>query len=348
MPFPVFADRVKQEYGKSATAAADIYRAFFKSGEAGLERLPVQLSSSSWVAEIKAKLTAPPAIITHQKQAEGVTKFISRLKDDLEIETVLVPMGRYVTACISSQAGCRMGCRFCETGKLGLIRNLTTEEIVYQVYAARHQLSRSVKNIVFMGMGEPFDNFDNVLHAIGVLSDQRGLNIAERNITISTSGRIDGLRRLADLNRPHIRLAVSLNAPDDKTRSRIMPINRSAPMAELKKALLDYPLKPGFHFVIEYVLIQGLNDRPEQADTLARYLSNLPVKVNLIPCNPAPDAFFSPPAPEAIETFRLRLVANRIFVRMRATKGVSLMAACGQLGRGFSGTEPRTLVASAF
>lgn len=340
MPFGAFAKAVRHDYDKSATAAADVYRAIFKSGGSALAHLPPQLANSAWVADIKARLLTPPATIAGRKHADGVTKFVSRLADGLEIESVLVPMDRYATVCISSQAGCRMGCRFCETGRLGLARDLSVAEIVYQVYAARHVLKRSVKNIVFMGMGEPFDNFGNVLCAIDVISDQRGLDIAERNITISTAGRIDGLERLAALNRPHIRLAISLNAPNDRIRSRIMPLNRSAPMGKLKKALTAYPLKPGVHIVIEYVLIRDVNDRAEHADELAAYLSGLPVKVNLIPFNPGPDTAFAPPLTAATEIFRQRLVARGVFVRMRTTKGRALMAACGQLGSGLPSGPP--------
>ncbi|MGD9018154.1 MAG: 23S rRNA (adenine(2503)-C(2))-methyltransferase RlmN, partial [Desulfobacterales bacterium] len=298
-----------------------------------------QLKHRSWLREVQNHLMLPPAAIADQKVDGGVTKVIFRLSDGHHIETVIVPMDRYATVCVSSQVGCRMGCRFCETAAIGFRRNLSASEIVYQVFAARHHLEVPVKNIVFMGMGEPLDNVDAVIKAIDVVKDQRGLNIAERNITLSTSGRIDGIQYLAGIRRPHIRIAVSLNAPNDDVRSKLMPINRRYPMAPLKDALLGYPLKPDNHIVIEYVLIDGVNDLACHADELADYLSGLPVKVNLIPCNPGPASPYQPPPAEAIESFRKRLVANRLFVRMRRTKGRALMAACGQLGRGFgSGT----------
>ncbi|MFZ7126208.1 MAG: 23S rRNA (adenine(2503)-C(2))-methyltransferase RlmN [Desulfobacterales bacterium] len=335
MNFPSFAARVHREFGKSPAAAAEVYRSFYRLGTCGLEDLPPQMGRSSWVAEIRRTLLGPPATIVGEKTSGGVTKFISRLVDGLEIESVLVPMERYVTACISSQVGCRMGCRFCETGKMGLLRQLSAAEISFQVFAARHLLGQRVKNVVFMGMGEPFDNFDAVLEAVDVISDQRGLDIAERNITISTSGRIDGILRLAGLGRPHIRLAVSLNAPDDEIRSRIMPINRRNPMAELRSALLAFPVKPGYHIVVEYVLIRDLNDKIPHADRLADYLDDLPVKLNLIPCNAGPGSDFLPPSDGVVDAFRRRLVERGIFVRMRTPKGRDLLAACGQLGRGF-------------
>ncbi len=346
MDFEAFADRIHHDYGKGSSAAADVYRNFYRSGRAGLDHLPPQLKHRSWLQEIKNRLMLPPAVIADQKCDDGVTKVIFRLSDGYHIETVIVPMDRYATVCVSCQVGCRMGCRFCETATIGFKRNLSASEIVYQVYAARRHLGVSVKNVVFMGMGEPLDNVDGVIKAIDVIKDQRGLNIAERNITLSTSGRIDGIHHLARLGRTQIRIAVSLNAPNDEVRSKIMPINRQYPMALLKDALLSYPLKPDNRIVIEYVLIDGMNDFASHADQLAGYLSGLPVKVNLIPCNPGPGSPYQPPPLEVIEAFRRRLVASRVFVRMRRTKGQGLMAACGQLGHGFDTGPARPSIQS--
>jgi 23S rRNA (adenine2503-C2)-methyltransferase len=225
-----------------------------------------------------------------------------------------------------------MGCRFCRTGKMGLIRNLNAGEIVEQVFAARHGLGFDVRNVVFMGMGEPLDNLDNVVQAIRVLEDQRGMDIARRYITVSTSGLIEGIDRLARLDDGPVNLAVSLNAPSDDIRSRIMPVNRNNPMAALKASLLRYPLRKKSSFFMEYVLIEGINDRKEHARELARYLASLPVKLNLIAYNPTPESDLQAPSPEAYERFRSWLVADKIFVRRRGEKGGAIMAACGQLG----------------
>jgi 23S rRNA (adenine2503-C2)-methyltransferase len=263
---------------------------------------------------------------------EGVVKFVTRLADGLDIESVIIPMHRRHTLCVSSQVGCRMGCRFCCTGKMGLIRNLAAGEIVAQVFNARHGLGVDVRNVVFMGMGEPLDNLDNVVQAIRVLADQRGMDIARRHMTVSTAGLIDGINRLARLDDGPVNLAVSLNAPDDDIRSRIMPVNRSNPMAALQASLLDYPLGKKAAFFMEYVLIAGINNRPEHVRALARYLAPLRVKLNLIAYNPTPGSGLQAPSPEAVERFRSWLVAEKVFVRQRGEKGGAIMAACGQLG----------------
>jgi 23S rRNA (adenine2503-C2)-methyltransferase len=224
---------------------------------------------------------------------------------------------------------------------MGLIRSLNAGEIVEQVFTARHRLGVDVRNVVFMGMGEPLDNLDNVVQAIRVLEDQRGMDIARRYITVSTAGLIDGVDRLARLDDGPVNLAVSLNAPTDDIRSRIMPINRSNPMAALKASLLDYPLRKKATFFMEYVLIAHINDRPEHARALSRYLSPLRVKLNLIAFNPTPGSGLQAPSPEAVERFRSWLEEDKIFVRRRDEKGGVIMAACGQLG-GKQRREPVT------
>jgi 23S rRNA (adenine2503-C2)-methyltransferase len=191
-----------------------------------------------------------------------------------------------------------------------------------------------VRNVVFMGMGEPLDNFDQLIRAIRVLEDQRGLNIARRRMTVSTVGLTDGIEKLAALNWPQLRLAVSLNAPNDDLRSRLMPINDHFPLSQLKSVLRSYPLARGNALFIEYVLIRGQNDRPEHARQLADYLNGLPVKLNLIPYNPGSHSPFEAPTPGEVERFREALVAEGIFVRLRSPRGADIRAACGQLGAG--------------
>ena len=185
---------------------------------------------------------------------------------------------------------------------MGLLRNLTAAEIVGQVFAARHQLGVGIRNVVFMGMGEPLDNLDNVIQAIRVLTDQRGLDIARRHITVSTVGLTAGIDRLARLDGATVNLAVSLNAPTDDIRSRLMPINRSISMAALQASLLGYPLARKSALFMEYVLIQGINDRQEHARALARYLAPMTAKLNLIPYNPAPGSEWQPPIGKSLRT----------------------------------------------
>jgi 23S rRNA (adenine2503-C2)-methyltransferase len=267
-----------------------------------------------------------------QQQEGDTTKLLFRLADGQAIESVLVPMAHYTTVCISSQVGCRMGCAFCQTGKMGLVRQLTAAEIVVQVYWAKQVAKAAVRNVVFMGMGEPLDNFANLARALTVLSDQRGLDIAPRHITISTVGLGDGITRLANLDQPLLNLAVSLNAPNDRLRSRLMPINRATPLTDLQKILAAYPLHPKRTLLISYVLIPGVNDTERCADELARFVTPLRAKINLIPVNACPDTPFQTPEPSAVECFRDLLVDRGIFVRRRTPKGQAIMAACGQLG----------------
>ena len=308
-----------------------------------------------------------PPVTRHE--TEGLTvKFClaagARAGAPLETESVIIPMHSYrgakwYTLCLSSQVGCRMGCTFCETGRMGWVRNLTAAEIVAQrLVARRFMLDRApvdrrpysyardgIQNIVFMGMGEPLDNVDNVVQAIRVLNEPNGLAFPLSQITISTVGRVDGIRRLADLVRAsrgmpagrepqwsNLRLAVSLTAPNDALRNQLVPINRGMPLAELQRVLLDYPLPRRGLFLIEYVLIKGVNDAPEHADQVAAWCRPLPCVVNLIPYNPQRHAPYATPSEATLYAFLRRLRAQGIFVKRRIPQGRDVMAACGQLG----------------
>ena len=215
---------------------------------------------------------------------------------------------------------------------MGFHRNLTAEEIVGQVYAVKVMMRLAVRNVVFMGMGEPLDNFDGLIQAIRIMEDQRGLNIAKRRMTVSTVGLVDGIRKLSEFNWPQIKLAISLNAGDDALRSRLMPINSRYPMAELRAVLERFPLARGNALFVEYLLIKGINDRREHARQLAAYLKGLPVKLNLIPLNSTPNFPYLAPSYEDISCFQQALIDEEIFVRLRSTKGADIRAACGQLG----------------
>jgi 23S rRNA (adenine2503-C2)-methyltransferase len=224
-----------------------------------------------------------------------------------------------------------MQCAFCATGAGGFERNLSTGEIVGQICTARFALQHAVDNVVFMGMGEPFDNFENVMQAVGVISDQRGLNIPQSRITISTVGHGEGIARFAKLGAPRPRLAVSINAADDTVRAAIMPITRQYPLADLRQALLQVPLKRGDIIFIEYVLLAGINDSPLMAHKLAHYCEGLPVRVNLIAYNRNESLPFVAPTPQQVNQFRDWLVAEKLFVRIRESQGEGIGAACGQL-----------------
>ena len=281
--------------------------------------------------------------------------------DTVEIESVLIPMigkkrGRSYTLCVSSQVGCAMGCTFCQTAQMGLIRSLSTEEIVGQWFAARHIIERpdpdaEIRNIVFMGMGEPMDNLDAVMGAIEVFTDRRGPGLAMSKITVSTVGRTDGIARLAqripDPGWHRLGLAISLNAPTDEIRSRIMPVNRAMPLAQLRAQLEAWPIFGGAHMCVEYVLIPGVNDQPEHVEQLAAFMQGsayggpaqprypgppLQGLVNLIPYNPRDASPWPAPTEESVEAFMAALSATRVYVKRRRTKGRDQMAACGQLG----------------
>ena len=323
--------------GVSRERAVKAYRGVFRSGVCESDHL---------------RLPHPPLVAEHE---EGLTrKFVLRHADGLETESVLIPMHRggllnayhTYTLCVSSQVGCAMGCRFCETAQMGLMRNLTPEEIVAQWFAARHHFGTQVKNIVFMGMGEPMDNLDAVLQAVRVLADSNGAGIGPANIAISTVGRLDGIARLGEFVRQpgfrRLNLAVSVNAPNDEVRSSIMPINRAAPMAALREALLAWPMRRGGAFCIEYVLIPGVNDRPEHCDELCAWLQPLRCSLNVIPYNPRRESPWPAPTEESVDAFVARAVAHGQFVKRRQTKGRSMMGACGQLGN--PGIRRRRLV----
>jgi len=282
---------------------------------------------------LKGRVTLDPGEVVKTFKEENLTKFITRLSDGLKMESVIIPMTRHNTLCVSSQVGCKMGCAFCETARLGFKRSLTAAEIVGQVYNARHTLGHDIKNIVFMGMGEPFDNFDAVMTAIQVINSQKGFDIALRHITISTAGLVPGIDRLAQMNLPNIRLAISVNSPDDGVRSRLMPVNNRWPLAELKKSLMAYPLPKRGVFLFEYILIKGVNDSLNDAERLGEFIHPLPVRLNLIPYNPI-DAFnHETPCDEDMHNFADILTGKGVFVIKRWSKGRSVSAGCGQLGK---------------
>jgi len=270
-------------------------------------------------------------------RTDGPTiKFAQRTHDGHEFESVIIPMGAadksWRTLCVSSQVGCARACTFCQTGRMGLLRNLTVDEIVGQVDAAREIFAAPIRNVVFMGMGEPMDNLDNVIAAIERLHNDRENQIARRRITVSTAGRCDGIRRLGRLGWKRMGLAVSLNAPNDDIRSRIMPINKTDPMDRLRDAMADYPIRAGGHVLIEYVLIAGLNDQPDHARQLADYLRGLPTCVNLIPFNPCEGIDYRTPDQKTVDEFQRTLMDAGQLAFRRNTKGRNALGACGQLG----------------
>lgn len=326
-----FSDWIYSILGKGNVHAGLIYEEFFRTGKVTGEDPAFNNAKQLLQAILDLIDTSLPEIA--QQISDGATgKFLLRLADKYEVESVLIPMQAGGTLCISSQVGCRMGCAFCETGRMGLLRNLTVEEIISQVFIARHVLGFKIRNIVFMGMGEPFDNYDAVMQAVRILTDPKGFGFGRKNITISTSGRVAEIDRLIAEGDAGPNLAVSINAPTDAMRNKLMPINRKHSMQDLRNAMERYCTSTKRQILAAYVLIKGQNDSLEHADQLADYLQGLDVKVNLIPYNAQSRDRFQSPEPEDLEAFTARVRSRGFHTLLRLTKGAKIMAACGQLG----------------
>ena len=273
-----------------------------------------------------------------QTSLDGTRKWLLRLPDGQEIESVHIPEEDRGTLCVSSQVGCTLTCRFCHTGTQRLVRNLGAAEIVGQVMVARDALEewpspsegRRLTNIVMMGMGEPLYNLDNVAKALKIIKDPEGLSISKRKITLSTSGVVPMMARCGE--ELGVNLAVSLHAVTDELRDELVPLNRKYPIAELLAACRDYP---GVHnarrITFEYIMLNGVNDSPADARALVRLLRDIPAKVNLIPFNPWPGAPYTCSTPAAMDAFAAILMDAHLASPIRQPRGQDIMAACGQL-----------------
>jgi 23S rRNA (adenine2503-C2)-methyltransferase len=299
----------------------------------------------AWRAEFSFELPKVVAVQSDEGDQGTTSKMILRLQDGLEAESVCIPMGRgRYTLCVSSQVGCKMGCAFCETGRMGLLRHLGTEEIIAQVLVARHRLDWPIRNIVFMGMGEALDNAENVLRALQVLNDEAGLAIGQERLTICTVGHAEGIRLLDQQGLKRLNLSISLNAANDSLRSELMPINRRTDLAELQKALMAYRPRRNFALGVNYCLLPGINDTEADARAVAEFCKPLGrVLVNLIPYNPGSMPLTRSPEDGEVERFIGWLRAAGLPVRERVAKGRSVMAACGQLGNPSVREERRAL-----
>jgi 23S rRNA (adenine2503-C2)-methyltransferase len=276
---------------------------------------------------------AYPKVVGRQVSEDGTEKLAYELKDGLVVESVLIPEKDHWSVCVSSQVGCAMGCRFCFTATMGFTRHLTSGEILSQVLHPVHAYpDRDIRNVVFMGMGEPLLNYANVIKAASIMTDPQALMISKRRVTISTCGIVPALK---DLSRDtDSGLAVSLNAADDETRSSIMPVNRKYPMAQLIRALKDYELPHRRRITVEYVLLKGINDSVDDARRLVKVLHGLKAKINLIPFNPWPGCTLQAPDPKNVLAFEERLKESPFTVMLRKEKGKDILAACGQLAGG--------------
>jgi len=278
-------------------------------------------------------LTAPEVLLV-ERSSDGTRKLLFRLSDGHTVESVLIPDEDRQTLCISSQVGCQQACRFCLTARSGFVRDLQAHEISDQVLEAARLLqregARGITNIVLMGMGEPLANLDEVLKALRTITSDRGLAITPRRVTVSTNGLVPAIGKLGAAGL-RVNLAVSLNAATDEVRDRIMPVNTRYPIRELLSACRKFPLEPRRRITFEYVLLQGVNDSPEEALRLTKLLRGIRCKVNLIPFNPFPGSDFRRPEDAAVRRFQKVLLDHHYTAPVRESRGRDISAACGQL-----------------
>jgi len=312
--------------GKERFRATQIFKWLYQQDARSLAEmtnlskdLRTELESTTFISNL-----APEAV---EVGSDGTRKYLFPLADGEAVESVLIPDEGRNTLCISSQVGCAMQCEFCLTGTFRLARNLTTAEIINQVCAVQRDVD--VRNIVFMGMGEPLHNLDNVVRAIEILIDGNGLQFSNRRVTVSTCGLVPEMAELG--RRVTVNLAISLNATTDEQRNRLMPVNRTYPLAVLLEACRQFPLPGRRKLTFEYVMIRDVNDSLEDARRFLRLTANIPNKVNLIPFNEHAGCAYRSPTRAAIDAFHRYLIDRNVTVITRDSRGGDISAACGQL-----------------
>ena len=320
-----------QAQGEAPYRADQIWRWIYRDQVDTFDAMS-NLSKPLRAALSNAFTIARLTLVQHEISADGAEKFLFQLDDDRRIESVVIPERNHATLCLSSQVGCAQNCRFCFTATGGWERNLTLGEILAQVRDIKNHLSapETLTNIVFMGMGEPLANYRNVVDAIQLLTDNKtGFGFSRRKITVSTAGLVPEMEALG--RDTTISLAVSLNATDNATRDRLMPINRRYPIETLLEACRRYPLQPHRRITFEYILLEGINDRPADARRLATLLRPIRAKINLIPFNEHEGCRFRRPNEAVIQQFQQDLMDQGYTVIIRNSKGRDISAACGQL-----------------
>ena len=335
--------------GHERFRARQIFGWIYRHGVASPDRM-TDLSRELRAALAEEFTISTPTLVERERSVDGTEKFLLRLADGRLIESVFIPDTPAMTFCISTQVGCAMACAFCLTGRMGLVRNLTAGEIVGQVRVLADALDMRGKrfNIVLMGMGEPLHNYDETMKALRMLADKEGLAVPQRRMTLSTVGLLPALERLAQ--EPVMpNLAISLHAPTDTLRGELVPINRKYGIAETIAACKRFPLKRRNRITFEYVLLAGVNDSPEQARQLAKLLTGVKSKVNLIPLNAAAGIPFERPSDEAVDRFAKILADRGLVVSVRKSRGRDIRAACGQLMvEGLQRSPGQTLAVEAF
>ena len=323
------------ELGEKPFRARQVFRWIHHFGADNFEAM-TDLAKSLREKLPQVATISPPRLMTEQASKDGTRKWLLDVGTGNGIEVVFIPEDERGTLCVSSQVGCALDCTFCSTGKQGFNRNLTTAEIIGQLWWANRAMGRDprgeriVSNVVMMGMGEPLANFDNVTNAMDIMLDDHGYGLSRRRVTLSTSGIVPNLIRLKE--RCPVALAVSLHAPNDALRDVLVPINQKYPLAELLAAIRDYLQAAPREFVtFEYVMLDRVNDSVQQAHELVQLVGDLPCKFNLIPWNPFPQADYKRSSNNAIHRFREVLQNARLIVTIRKTRGDDIDAACGQL-----------------
>lgn len=323
--------------GEKPFRAKQIFRWLHQRGATSFEEM-TDLSK-----DLRARLSAAAQIVAvekdlEQRSSDGTIKYRFKTHDGKLIESVYMPSPDRKTLCVSTQVGCAMACSFCATGTLGLKRNLTAAEIVAQVHRVNREVRknesitntlRPLTNLVFMGMGEPLHNFDNLKTALSILQHGEGPNFSNRHITVSTVGLVPMIERFGQ--ETDVKLAISLNASDDETRSKIMPVNRKWNIGKLLDACRSFPLKQGRRITFEYVLMEGVNDSDADAERLVKLLQGIPAKVNLIQYNNNPGLGFHSTQDTRAEVFREALAKGHVAAFIRQNRGRDIAAACGQL-----------------
>ena len=318
-------------FGKERYRSVQILRWLYQRGVKSFDemtnlskRFRRELSQASFISSLDP--------VRVEQAMDGTKKFLFHLDDGNRVESVLIPDKARLTLCLSTQVGCAFGCRFCLTGKLGWKRDLTTSEILNQILAVKKTIPEkaSITNIVLMGMGEPLANYENTLKALALMVHPDAFQFSSRRITLSTVGLLPQLEQLSK-EKISFCLAISLNATSEETRSYLMPVNRRYPLNKILRMCKNFPLRPRSRITFEYVLVEGVNDSPQDARRLIKILRGIPSKVNLIPLNETPEIPFKKPSDEAVKRFQEILMQGGLTAIVRTSKGREISAACGQL-----------------
>lgn len=318
-------------FGKERYRSTQVIRWLFQKGIQSFDEM-TNLSKPFRQELNQVSYLSTLHLLNIEEARDKTQKYLFQLEDGHRIESVLIPDKKRLTLCLSTQVGCAFECKFCLTGRMGWKRNLKASEILNQILAVKKKIPhhQSLTNLVLMGMGEPLANYDNTLKAIEWMVHPDAFCFSSRKVTLSTAGLIPALERLKN-ETVSFRLAISLNATDEKTRSYLMPINHRYPLSKLLEVCRSFPIRPRTRITFEYVMLDGINDSLHDAKRLIKILRGIPSKINLIPLNEAPEIPFKRPSDEKIKQFQEYLMEGGLTVIVRASKGVEISAACGQL-----------------